>query len=104
MGHPLLVELVEDVVEQQDGGARHLGFHELELGKLQGDQKGLLLPLAAEFFDGMALDLHAEVVFVHPLRGELQQAVFVEMAAEQFFEGGLAQLAFVYQRHRFFPS
>ena len=62
--HPAGIEFVEDVVEQQDGHGRVVGFKEIELGKSQGDGIGLALALAARAAHGVAVEQQFQVVTV----------------------------------------
>ena len=57
------IELVEDVVEQQDGGAASIGaFEEVELCKFQCNNEGFVLSLTAFSFDGMPAKGEDEVI------------------------------------------
>ena len=43
--HPLGIELVENIVEQQDGSRFALSLQEIVLSQFQGNQVGFALPL-----------------------------------------------------------
>ena len=104
MGYPIFIQFIENIVQKQDRHTEYLCLHKLELGKLQGDQKGLLLSLTPEFLNGVSINFHTQVVFVDSLAGILQNPVFFLVFPEQIREKGRIQLALIPKFYRFVPS
>ena len=62
--HTLVIELVEDVVQQQNGLVTNLLIVVLELCQTDGNHKRLLLPLRTELFQRMPVEVEFQVVLV----------------------------------------
>ena len=72
---PVGVDLVEDVVEQQDGTPAHAAGQVLDLGQTQGEKEGLLLPLAAKALQRVVPDAEQDIVLVDARRRTPQPTV-----------------------------
>ena len=73
--HPREIQLVEKVVQQQDGRIAGPFLHDFILRELERHQEGLLLPLAAAVADCMTVELEAEVVALQTRNGIAQGEV-----------------------------
>ena len=99
MGYPMLIQLVKDIIQQEDGCSVHFGFHKLELGKLQRNQERLLLTLATKFFNRMPFDLHAQIILMGSLAGVLQKPVFFQMFIQQISKWCCFKLTYISELH-----
>ena len=62
--HPLVVELVKDVVQQQNGLVTDLLVVVLKLRQTDGNHKGFLLPLRAKLLQRMPVEIEFQIVLV----------------------------------------
>ena len=63
--HPLGIQLVEDIIEQEEWGSlRVRALEEIKLREFQGDHECLVLPLAALALHLMATERNLQVVAV----------------------------------------
>ena len=91
LAHAAGVQLIENIVEQEDGRIvfarkKHVGF-----GQSKSNEEGFLLALAAEFFDGVAVERKNQVVAMDAVGCVLEQAVAFKVFLEEFVGCGLVE-------------
>ena len=100
--HPLCIEFVEDVVEQQQGRrAAARSAEEVELRQFQGDEEGLALPLRALATYRIAVLQHLEIVFVDAVQGISDGSVLEALAGELLQEGTSLKVGHIAELHLF---
>jgi hypothetical protein len=77
------VELARHIVEQQDGHTPYASREHVELGHLESQDDGPVLPLGRVVAGCDLTHLEAHVVAVRPVRGEASRPVFVVGAGER---------------------
>jgi len=91
----LAIQLIENIVQQQNG------FAQIErLRQLHGEQKGLLLPLRTHLLERVGVQLHGEVVLVDALTRPTQNKVTGTGADKSLLQIAVLQLARIAKRHR----
>ena len=63
--HPIVVQLVENVIQKQNRLEAYLLIVEIELRKLDGDHKRLLLSLRAESLNLMIINQKTQIIFMN---------------------------------------
>ena len=98
--HPRGIQLVEDVIEEQDGSrAAARAVQELELGQLQGNEVRLVLSLAAFTLHGVAAQRHLQVILVDAVQGVAHGTVLMAVALYGVEQGATAAVRDVGQCH-----
>ena len=98
--HTLGIELVEDVVEQEQGrGLAARPLQEVELRQLQRDDIGLVLPLRALALDGIAAQRHLQLILVDAVERVAHDAVLLTVALNDVEQRTPLTMARVVERH-----
>ena len=93
--HPLGVQFVENVVQQQQGLPAQCSGQPGKLGQFNRNEVAFLLALGADFFKGTTIKRENKVVLVQADAGVLQHPVFCTCLLQQGFHGGLVEVGFV---------
>ena len=64
--NPVVVQLIENIIKKEDRLISFFLFGVVELSQLNGDHKGLLLPLGAEFLHRIIKNTKLQVVLMDP--------------------------------------